>query len=200
VRRAIDSLRAGSLVLDLRENPGGTLEAGVAVAELFLDPPQTIARTRGRAPADNRTLADTEKQPWPTMPVVVLVDSGTASAAEVVAGALQDNGRAVIVGSPTYGKGSAQTLLPLNGGYALKLTTSRWLTPKGRVIERDTTAGGIEPDVIVREDAAVRKEGNITSANLRPDADLALRRAVELLRGVKSPAELRAKVPAKKKD
>jgi carboxyl-terminal processing protease len=200
VRKAVDSLRPSSLVLDLRENPGGTLDAGVAVAELFLDPPQTIAIAKGRAAADNRTFADAAAQPWPSMPVVVLVDSGTASAAEVIAGSLQDNNRAVIVGSPTYGKGNTQTLIPLDGGYALKLTTARWLTPKGRVIERDSTKGGIEPDVIVRPDSVAKRVERVTSSRLSPGSDRALQRAVELLRGVKSPADLRARVPAKKKD
>jgi carboxyl-terminal processing protease len=199
VRKAVDSLRPSSLVLDLRENPGGTLEAGVAVSELFLDPPQTIASTKGRSPADNRTVTDEAKQPWPTLPVVVLVDTGTASAAEVIAGALQDNNRAVIVGSPTYGKGNAQTLIPLEGGYALKLTTARWFTPKGRVIERDSTKGGIEPDVVVRQERGERREGS--TSRLHPlSSDLAVQRAAELLRGARSPADLRARVPAKKND
>ena len=199
VRKAIDSLRGSSLVLDLRENPGGPLDAGIAVAGMFLDPSQVIAKTRGRTPADNRTFTDDTKQLWPTLPIVALVDSGTASAAEVVAGALQDNRRAVLVGSPTYGKGSAQALLPLDGGYALKLTTTRWLTPKGRLIERDSANGGIEPDVIVRKEEGGRRMEDMAAPSSQ---DPALQRALELIRGATSQADLRARVPAKpaKKD
>ena len=189
LRRAIESGGVpSSLILDLRSNPGGTLDQGVAVAEMFLDPGQKIASTRGRTPDVNREFSDGSKQPWPALPVVVLVDSGTASAAEVIAGALQDNGRGVVLGSETYGKGSSQTLLPLNGGYALELTTSRWVTPKGRVIERDSTSGGIEPDVLVKRDAG-------KPAASDPD----VQRAIQLLTGITTPAELRARVPAKPK-
>jgi len=213
VRRAVDSLRsrrmsnaATALILDLRENPGGLIEQGIGVADLFLDPPQAIASTRGRTSESNRDFVDEAKQLWPGMPIVVLVDTGTASAAEIVAGALQDNRRAVLVGSPTFGKGSAQSLLPVTGGYALKLTTARWFTPNGRTIERDSTKGGIEPDVLVREEGGGRREevdslkrkGAPPSSLLPPpSADPVVQRALELLRGVKTPAELQARVPAR---
>jgi carboxyl-terminal processing protease len=193
VRRAIDSLRAVSLILDLRDNPGGLLEQGVAVADLFLDDRKVIAMTRGRIAEANREFLDGARQPWPQLPVVVLVDSGTASAAEIVAGALQDHTRAVIIGAPTYGKGSAQSLFPVTGGYALKLTTARWFTPKGRTIERDSTTGGIEPDVIVRDDlSATRPVGQLA-------ADPVVQRAAQLLQGVRNPSDLRGRVPPKKK-
>lgn len=214
VRRAVDSLRsprmpgaATALILDLRENPGGLLEQGIAVADLFLDPAQTIASTRGRTPESNREFVDEAKQIWPAMPIVVLVDSGTASAAEIVAGALQDNNRAVLVGSPTFGKGSAQSLFPVSGGYALKLTTARWFTPKGRTIERDSTEGGIEPDVLAREEGSARKQERDTSRAGRrfppsalvppPAEDPVIQRAQQLLQGAKTPADLRARVPAR---
>lgn len=191
VRRTVDSLRASSLILDLRNNPGGLLEQGVAVADLFLDDRKVIAMTRGRTPDVNRQFLDAARQQWPQLPVVVLVDSGTASAAEIVAGALQDHNRAVIVGAPTYGKGSAQSLFPVAGGYELKLTTARWFTPKGRTIERDSTTGGIEPDVIVRDDASLRRRPG------QLGADPVVQRAMQLLQGVRSPAELRSRVPPK---
>ena len=137
--RAIDSLsRAGmtTLVLDLRGNPGGLLEQGVGVAELFLDPGQPIVRMKGRTPDANREFVDQTAQRWSTLPVVTVVDEGSASAAEIVAGALQDHDRAVLVGEPTYGKGSAQSVFPIPGEGAVKLTTSLWYTPSGRSINR----------------------------------------------------------------
>jgi carboxyl-terminal processing protease len=126
-----------SLVLDLRLNPGGLLDQGVKVAELFLDRGQEIVSTRGRARGASKNFLDEHKQLWPDLPIVVLVNEGTASAAEIIAGALQDHDRAVVVGSPTFGKGLVQTLFPLGEGVALKLTTARWFTPSGRTIQRD---------------------------------------------------------------
>jgi carboxyl-terminal processing protease len=125
-----------SLVLDLRGNPGGLLDQGVEVAELFLDPGQRVVSTRGRTGEATHEYTDGEAQPWPDMPVVVLVDHGSASASEIVAGALQDQDRAAIVGATSYGKGSAQSLFPLAPVGALKLTTAKWFTPLGRSIDR----------------------------------------------------------------
>jgi len=137
VQSAVDSLRrAGmrSLVLDLRGNPGGLLDQGVAVSELFLEPGQTIVAMKGRTRADNQTFVDRAPQRWAALPVVVLVDSSSASASEIVAGALQDHDRAAVVGTTSYGKGSAQSLVPTPGGGAIKLTTALWFTPLGRSI------------------------------------------------------------------
>jgi carboxyl-terminal processing protease len=131
-------LRQGmkSLILDLRGNPGGLLDQGVAVSELFLDPGQEVVATRGRAPNTSRVYRDVKPQPWPQLPVVVLVNGGTASAAEIITGALQDHDRAVVVGTPTFGKGLVQSLWQLTPETALKLTTARWYTPSGRTIQR----------------------------------------------------------------
>jgi carboxyl-terminal processing protease len=137
VADAVDSLqRTGmqSLVLDLRGNPGGLVEQGAEVTDLFLDPGQEIVTLRGRTAESNRTFTDHAPQRWPTLPIVVLVDRGSASAAEIVAGALQDHDRAVVVGSTTYGKGSAQSVFDAGDAGALKLTTSLWFTPAGRSI------------------------------------------------------------------
>jgi carboxyl-terminal processing protease len=125
-----------SMILDLRLNPGGLLDQGVKVAELFLDKGQEIVSTKGRARGSSKEFYDEVKQLWPDLPIVILVNEGTASAAEIIAGALQDHDRAVVVGSPTFGKGLVQTLFPLGDGVALKLTTARWYTPSGRTIQR----------------------------------------------------------------
>lgn len=127
---------ARSLILDLRRNPGGLLEQGVAVSDLFLNPGQEIVSMRGRAYGATRDFADEDRQPWPDMPLVVLVDEGSASASEIVAGALQDHDRALILGETTFGKGSAQSVFAMPEGGALKLTTARWFTPAGRSIQK----------------------------------------------------------------
>jgi len=140
--RAVDSLRqrgARSLIIDLRANPGGVLDQGVAVSDLFLARGDVLAETRGRAPGASQTYRDERPERWPGMPVAVLVDGGTASAAEIIAGALQDHDRALVLGSPTFGKGLVQTVYPLNQREALKLTTGRWYTPSGRTIQRSAS-------------------------------------------------------------
>ena len=136
---AITSLLARgmkTLVLDMRTNPGGLLTQGVKVSDLFLDPGQKIVSMRGRVPEANGEYADTAQQRWPQLPLLVLVDGRSASAAEIVAGALQDHDRAVIIGTPTYGKGSAQSVISFGPEGGLKITTARWFTPVGRSITR----------------------------------------------------------------
>jgi carboxyl-terminal processing protease len=134
-------LGARSLVLDLRNNPGGLLNEGVAVTDLFLDRGKVVVETRGRAPGASGTFKDSRPQEWPDMPLVVLVNGNSASAAEIIAGALQDHDRALIVGTTTFGKGLVQSVVELGPGpQALKLTTGRWLTPSGRVLERPRRA------------------------------------------------------------
>jgi carboxyl-terminal processing protease len=125
-----------TLVLDMRTNPGGLLTQGVRVSDLFLNPGQKIVSMRGRVPDANREYADTAQQRWPQLPLLVLVDGRSASAAEIVAGALQDHDRAVIIGTPTYGKGSAQSVISFGAEGGLKITTARWFTPVGRSITR----------------------------------------------------------------
>jgi carboxyl-terminal processing protease len=156
---AIDSLRtagARSLVLDLRGDPGGLLDQGVGVADLFLDAGQKIVTTRGRTADENHSYADGAPQRFAGMPLVVLTDSGTASASEIVAGALQDHDRALVVGTTTYGKGSAQRVFRLADG-AVKLTTALWYTPSGRSINRPRRSEGTgEGDDAARPDSAAR--------------------------------------------
>jgi carboxyl-terminal processing protease len=137
LRATVDSLvRSGatSLILDLRANPGGLLDQGVAVADLFLDKGSRIASTAGRDTAEDVIYTDSAAQRWPRLTIAVVVDNKTASAAEVVAGALQDHDRAVVLGMTTYGKGSVQHVFPVTSGGAVRLTTARWLTPLGRYI------------------------------------------------------------------
>ncbi len=130
------------LVLDLRNNPGGVLDGAVAVSDLFLRE-GVIVTTRGRMKDSEVTYSATPKDILVGAPIVVLVNSGSASASEIVAGALQDHKRAVIMGEKTFGKGSVQTILPMNNGAALKLTTARYYTPSNRSIQ----ASGIIPDI-----------------------------------------------------
>jgi carboxyl-terminal processing protease len=140
VKRAVDSLQGldvRQLILDLRGNPGGTLDQGIAITDYFLDPGEDVVETRGRGPNQNETYRAVREQLHPDLIVAVLVDERSASAAEIIAGALQDHDRAVVMGAPTWGKGSVQTLFPLTGGNILRLTTARWYTPVGRSIHKD---------------------------------------------------------------
>ncbi|GAB3510879.1 S41 family peptidase [Pseudoxanthomonas daejeonensis] len=142
--------RLRGLVLDLRSNPGGLLTAAVQVADDLLDK-GGIVSTRGRIPISDTRFDATPGDRMKGAPVVVLVDAGSASAAEVLAGALRDNNRARVIGSRTFGKGSVQTVLPLDNGDSVKLTTARYYTPSGRSIQ----ASGIVPDKELTPDPAL---------------------------------------------
>jgi carboxyl-terminal processing protease len=141
---AVNELRrqgANSLILDLRDNPGGILEQAVKVAEKFLPPGSLILTQRGRFKIDNRVWKSTNKN-HETMPIVVLVNEGSASASEIVAGALQDHDRALIIGENTFGKGLVQSIIDLPYGSGLTLTTAKYYTPSGRSIQRDYSKSG----------------------------------------------------------
>lgn len=149
LRTAIDSLQAAgmrSLVMDLRGNPGGVLAQGVGVADMFLDSAAMIVSLRGRATGASENVRDTAPQRWPGLPLVVLVDAGSASASEIVAGALQDHDRALLMGRPTFGKGSAQSVFTVSSGGGVRITTARWFTPAGRSIERPRRPAGAPED------------------------------------------------------
>ncbi|WP_222433794.1 S41 family peptidase [Pistricoccus aurantiacus] len=148
VREAIRELRGkgplDGLILDLRNNPGGVLQAAVDVADAFLDQ-GLIVYTEGRLPDSDLSFSATSDTIAPQVPMVVLINGGSASAAEIVAGALQDQRRAVVMGTDSFGKGSVQQVMPLGNGDGLKLTTALYFTPDGRSIQ----AQGIKPDVEV---------------------------------------------------
>lgn len=133
------------VVIDLRNNPGGLVPASVEIAGALMDA-GTVVYTEGRLPSANQSFEATAGDILEGLPVVVLVNGGSASASEIVAGALQDHGRAAILGTQSFGKGSVQTVLPLGDGRAIKLTTARYFTPSGRSIQ----AEGIVPDIIVQ--------------------------------------------------
>ena len=162
---AITSLLARgmkTLVLDMRTNPGGLLTQGVKVSDLFLDPGQKIVSIRGRVPEANGEYADTAQQRWPQLPLLVLVDGRSASAAEIVAGALQDHDRAVIIGTPTYGKGSAQSVISFGPEGGLKITTARWFTPVGRSITRRLPSDDESDDQLAAIREKFRTDGGRT--------------------------------------
>ncbi len=143
LRRRLAETSPEALVLDLRGNPGGLYDEAVAVADVFLDS-GVIVMARGRRGRTERARA-TRGHTWRGLPVAVVIDGQSASASEIVAGALQDHGRAVIIGAPSFGKGSVQTFLDLDDGSGIKLTTARYFTPSGASIQ----GRGIQPDVLV---------------------------------------------------
>lgn len=161
LRAALETLRdertLAGLVLDLRNNPGGVLSSGVAVADAFLDG-GLIVETRGRGAGANERYEAQKGDLTGGVPMVVLINEGTASASEIVAGALQDHGRGLLLGQRSFGKGSVQTLMPLSETRALKITTARYYTPSGRSIQ----AQGIVPDLQGRGLGALRERVEAT--------------------------------------
>src|SRR2546422_1076478 len=153
----IDALVTKALVLALRNTPGGLLTAAVEVTEEFIDDGKLVVYTEGRVRNQNMRFSAHAKKSYPNLPMVVLVNQGSASASEIVAGALQDWGRAIVVGTQTFGKGSVQTIIPLSDGSGLRLTTAKYFTPKGRSIH----GKGITPDIVVeipKETTAARDQ------------------------------------------
>ncbi len=142
---------ATSLVLDLRNNPGGLLSAAVEVSSLFLGDGKLIVYTQGRRAESRQDFTAGQKAPYAALPLVILINGGSASASEIVSGAMQDHKRAVVVGQRSYGKASVQSLIPLPDGSGLRLTVARYYTPAGRSIHRDekNKTGGIPPDIAV---------------------------------------------------
>ena len=185
-----------SLVLDLRNNPGGVLDAAVAVAEPFFKPGELIVYTQGRTPESREEFRAGKSARSLSVPLAVLVNSGTASASEIVSGALKDTGRAVLVGETTFGKGLVQTVLKLPNGDGLRLTTAKYYTPNGISIQ----AKGIVPQIPVA--VTLQEEDNLRIQRLRTDladpkefkerfgsepvADRQLQTAVDVLKGIEA--------------
>ncbi len=179
------------LVLDLRNNPGGLLTSAVEVTEKFLEPGKLVVYTEGRVRNQNMRFSSNAKRSFTDFPVVVLVNQGSASASEIVAGALQDYGRAVVLGTQSFGKGSVQTIIPLSDGSGLRLTTAKYFTPKGRSIH----GKGITPDILVEGPKTTAV--NTTGENPNPTPPVAetpqeqlkrdpqLQRALDLLKAMK---------------
>ena len=132
-----------SLIIDLRNNPGGLLDSSIDISNLFIDEPGIVVYTEGRTPSSNMSFPTKPGDILNGAPIVVLMNVGSASASEIVAGALQDHKRAIIMGEESFGKGSVQSMMGLQDGYGLKLTTARYFTPSGRSIQ----AKGISPDI-----------------------------------------------------
>ena len=185
-KRALEALQGenpeglSGLILDLRNNPGGLLDQAVEVSDLFLDS-GVIVTIKGRD-AEEKTAFNAHKEgTMPPWPIVVLVNQGSASASEIVTGALQDYGRALIMGSKTFGKGSVQTIIPLDDGSGIRLTTARYYTPKNRSIHEQ----GIEPDIpLPTVPKAPLKATEEAPTEETPKADPDLGRALEQLKGM----------------
>ncbi|MGH8481238.1 MAG: S41 family peptidase [Nevskiaceae bacterium] len=188
LRKAAPGGKLKGMVLDLRNNPGGVLNAAVEVSDAFLDK-GTIVSIKGRINDANREYNATPGDLLDGKPLVVLVNGGSASASEIVAGALQDHKRGLIIGGKTFGKGSVQTILPLQNDSAIKLTTARYYTPSGRSIQ----AEGIGPDITIRPVKISKADGpagdGITEADLGGRLD-----------GEQRPAQTPEQVEARKKE
>lgn len=176
--------KMNGIVLDLRRNPGGLLDQAIAVSDFFLTEGEIVS-TRGRHSEDIQRYNARRGDVLSGKPIIVLIDGGSASASEIVAGALQDRRRATVLGTKSFGKGSVQTVIPLNGGTdgALRLTTAKYYTPSGRTIHEK----GIEPDIEVKLPEPPKTEEGQEPPELE---DTQLNRALKILRGVKQNSQL----------
>lgn len=169
VHRALEKFQAdigdslAGIILDLRNNPGGLLDQAIAVSDIFLSKGEIVS-TRGKDVDDTQRFNSNTGDATNGLPMIILINGGSASASEIVAGALQDHGRAVVLGTQSFGKGSVQTIIPLGSHGAMRLTTSLYYTPSGRSIQ----AMGVEPDILVEQ----AKLENISSGSSRREADL----------------------------
>ncbi|MBI4387254.1 MAG: S41 family peptidase [Elusimicrobia bacterium] len=201
VRAALTDLRKQgmtTLVLDERNNPGGLLSAAVEVAAQFVGDNKIIVYTQGRRPDSRQDFRSNARAPFSNLPMVVLVNEGSASGSEIVAGALQDHHRAVVIGARTFGKASVQSVIPLADGSGLRLTVAKYYTPSGRSIHRDEKkdTGGIVPDIVVSvpRDVEIKlqaQQDEIFTPGKKPESpvksedrvrDEALDRALEILK------------------
>jgi len=211
VGRALGALKAEgmeALVIDLRYDPGGLLSASVDIAKFFLDGSRMIVYTKGRRPENYQEFRAGSRAQYPDLPVVVLVNRYSASASEILAGALQDNKRAVIIGERTFGKASVQSMIPLSDKSALRLTIAKYYTPSGKSIPRDAKGenGGITPDIEIKVDRETEtalikqgeelfypgKEGEKNGKDKSKVRDEMLERGMELLKAREVLGNLRA--------
>ncbi len=170
--RELEDKGMEGFILDLRNNPGGLLEAAIDTAGKFLEPDKIIVSTKGRVKNQNIMFKSRKKNKHLDYPMVVLINGGSASASEIVAGAIQDHKRGILIGTKSFGKGSVQTVVPLSDGSAVRLTTSKYFTPEGRSIHGE----GIEPDIVVRYKELAKTESDEEDADifdelLRPEED-----------------------------
>lgn len=199
LQQALDQLRRQgmqALILDLRNNPGGLLNAAVEVSQKFLRAGDKVVSTKGRQRSQNYQYVSRGSVHALDFPIVVLVNGGSASASEIVAGALQDHRRGILVGEKTFGKGSVQSVLPLNDGSAIRLTTAKYYTPTDRMIHEK----GIEPDILVPlspeqwQKVQIKRSREELGETEEPDPrlhlddvhDLQLERAIAILHGVRA--------------
>jgi carboxyl-terminal processing protease len=154
-------------VLDLRNNPGGLLDQAISVSDAFMEKGEIVS-TRGRNAEETQRFNARAGDLTRNKPVIVMINGGSASASEIVAGALQDHHRATILGTRSFGKGSVQTIIPLGSNGALRLTTARYYTPSGRSIQ----AKGIDPEVVVEEELPEELKSKAASQSTRGEADL----------------------------
>ena len=181
LEQQLNLLPIPGLILDLRDNPGGIVRSSVGVVDLFITEGLIVStRTRNETPGIN--LSATGDQLLASTAIIVLIDNGTASAAEIVAGALQDTNRATILGEKSFGKGSIQSVIPLTNGGALKLTTAHYYTPSGRSIQ----ANGITPDILAKS----LLEQDTSTATIENNSDPLLDEAIELLRTISQREEV----------
>ncbi len=156
-KSALENLKSqgmDALILDLRNNPGGLLETAVDITQVFLPEGELVISTKGRKQEQDIRFVAKERKPILDIPMVVLINEGSASGSEIVAAALQDYKRAIILGTKSFGKGSVQSVIPLGDGSALRLTTSKYFTPSGREINSD----GVKPDITIGQDIALTGE------------------------------------------
>lgn len=209
--KAFSDLKAqgmDGLVIDMRYNPGGLLSTAVDISKLFIDSNKMLVYTKGRKPENYQEFRANDKAPHQEMPLIFLVNRFSASASEIVAGAMQDNKRAVIIGERTFGKASVQSMIPLSDKSALRLTIARYYTPSGRSIHRDEKkdTGGITPDIEVKVTSETEKklvlqaeelfypgkEGDKAKKKEAAVKDDVLDRAVELLKAREVLSNLKA--------
>jgi carboxyl-terminal processing protease len=185
--KSLEDLKKASLrglIIDVRNNPGGLLSSAVDVSSIFVEDTKTIVSTRSRTEKENIYKSSPAKNKIIDVPIVVLINKGSASGSEILAAALRENGRAILLGEATFGKGSVQTVVPLSDNSALRLTTSKYYTPKGESIHEK----GVTPDIVVTKEVSDEKEDVFEQLEKKDEfeykKDYQIMRALDLIRGL----------------